>query len=98
MESIDQTSFQFDPAYGIATGVMAAIMVFGISLDLKWDHFKRVLQNPRAIAVGLVAQFIILPAIAYAVGQWMVTTPSIALGLLLVAACPGGAISNFLTA
>jgi BASS family bile acid:Na+ symporter len=97
MESIDQATFNFSPTIGLAVAVMVGFLVFAVALDLTWAQFRRVLQAPKAPGVGLLAQFIMLPAVAYGIGLLMVDTASIALGLLLVACCPAGALSNYLT-
>jgi bile acid:Na+ symporter, BASS family len=96
MEGIDQAQFNFSPTVGVAVGVMVGFLVFAMALDLTWDQFHRVLRRPKAPLIGLVAQYLILPGVAFAVGL-TVYTPSIALGLLLVACCPAGALSNYLT-
>lgn len=97
MERIDQAMFEFDPKFGIIIGVLVAIMVFAVALDLRWDQFLRVFRNPKAPLIGLIAQLVILPAVAFAIGRYVVDTPSVALGLLLVASCPGGSVSNYMT-
>jgi BASS family bile acid:Na+ symporter len=97
MSTIDQAHLDFDPRIGIVIGVMVAIMVFGVALDLRWDQFRRVLRSPRAPVVGFIAQLVILPAIAYVISRTLVHTPSAAVGLLLVACCPGGSVSNYMT-
>ncbi len=97
MQTIDQAQFQFDPRAGIVIGVMVAIMVFGVALDLRWEQFRRILRDPRAPIVGLLAQFVVLPGIAFAISCVFIRTPSVALGLLLLASCPGGAVSNYMT-
>lgn len=97
MEPIDQALFNFSPRAGLAVAVMVGFLVFAVALDLTWDQFRRVLRNPRAPGVGLLAQYLILPAAAFGIGMLMAATPSIALGLLLVSCCPAGALSNYLT-
>jgi BASS family bile acid:Na+ symporter len=97
MGAIDQAPFNFNPAVALAVAVMVGFLVFAVALDLTWDQFRRVLRAPRAPLIGLVAQFLILPAVAFGVGLLMADTPSIALGLLLVTCCPAGALSNYLT-
>jgi BASS family bile acid:Na+ symporter len=97
MEAIDQAAFNFNPQIGLAVAVMVGFLVFAVALDLTWDQFRRVVRNPKAPGIGLLAQYLILPAAAFAVGLLMADTPSIALGLLLVACCPAGALSNYLT-
>lgn len=97
MEGIDQAQFNFSPTAGIAVALMVGFLVFAVALDVKWAQFRRVLEAPRAPGIGLLAQFLVLPAIAFLVGRFAVDTPSVALGLLLVACCPGGALSNYFT-
>jgi len=76
---------------------MVGFLVFAVALDLTWDQFRRVLKKPKAPGMGLLAQYLILPGVAFGIGLLMASTPSIALGLLLVACCPAGALSNYLT-
>jgi BASS family bile acid:Na+ symporter len=97
MQAIDQATFNFNPQIGLAVAVMVGFLVFAVALDLTWDQFRRVFRRPRAPGIGLLAQYLILPAVAFGVGLLMADTPSIALGLLLVACCPAGALSNYLT-
>ena len=97
MDDIDQIPFNFDPRIGMMVGVMVGFLVFAVSLDLTREKLLRVFKRPKAPTIGLVAQFGILPAIAFLVGLYLTEAPSIALGLLLVTCCPGGALSNYLT-
>lgn len=94
---IDQVrlSFQQDSLW-LLNGVLALIM-FGIALDLRAEDFRRVLKSPRGPLIGLGAQFFILPAATFVLTLILRPTPSIALGMILIAACPGGILSNFLT-
>jgi BASS family bile acid:Na+ symporter len=97
LEAIDQVPFNFDPRIGLIVGIMVGFLVFAVALDLTWEDVRRVLERPKAPAVGLVAQFGILPAVAFGAGVHLTDVPSVALGLLLVTCCPGGALSNYLT-
>jgi BASS family bile acid:Na+ symporter len=97
MHAIDQAQFNFSPTIGLAVAVMVGFLVFAVALDLTWEQLCRVLKKPKAPGVGLLAQYVILPGVAFGVGLLMVDTPSIALGVLLVACCPAGALSNYLT-
>lgn len=94
MDAIDQAPFNFSPTVGLVVAVMVGFLVFAVALDLTWDQFYRVLRRPRAPLIGLAAQFLVLPGVAFAVAVTTVDTPSIALGLLLVTCCPAGALSN----
>jgi BASS family bile acid:Na+ symporter len=97
MDDINQIPFNFDPRIGMIVGGMVGFLVFAVSLDLTWEMLLRVIKRPKAPTIGLVAQFGILPAIAFLAGLYLTDAPSIALGLLLVTCCPGGALSNYLT-
>jgi BASS family bile acid:Na+ symporter len=97
MDDINQIPFDFDPRIGLIVGIMVGFLVFAVSLDLTWDKLLRVLKRPKSPTIGLVAQFGILPAIAFLAGLYLTDAPSIALGLLIVTCCPGGALSNYLT-
>ena len=97
MDEINQIPFNFDPRIGLIVGIMVGFLVFAVSLDLTWDKLLRVLKRPKAPTIGLIAQYGILPAIAFLTGLFLIDEPSIALGLLLVTCCPGGALSNYLT-
>jgi BASS family bile acid:Na+ symporter len=72
-------------------------MMLGVSLELKIDDFKRILISPKAPFIGLFAQFILLPAVTFLLVMVIKPYPSVALGMMLVAACPGGNLSNVIT-
>ncbi len=74
-----------------------AIIMFGVALDLRPADFKRLWQFPKASLLGIFSQFILLPALTFLLILLIQPKPSIALGMILVAACPGGNISNFMT-
>ncbi len=100
---IDQVKLNFNPQGLMIINAAIGLMMLGVSLDLKLDDFKRVLKAPKAPAIGLVAQFLLLPALTFllililkAIPS-MALYPSMALGMILVAACPGGNLSNIVT-
>ena len=71
------------------------MLTLGLSLDV--DDFKQVVVHPRAIAIGLFCQMVLLPAIAFAlISKWGLP-PELAVGIMILAACPGGITSNLLT-
>ncbi|MRI02014.1 bile acid:sodium symporter family protein [Kriegella sp. EG-1] len=74
-----------------------ALVMFGIALEISFKDFKNLFRNPRPVFTGVFSQFIILPAVTYILVFFINPAPSIALGMLMVAACPGGNISNFIT-
>lgn len=71
-------------------------IMYGVALNLKIDDFKAVLRKPRAPLVGLISQFFLLPFLTLLLVLWLEPCASIALGMFMVAACPGGNISNFM--
>lgn len=95
--SIDQVRINFNQDNLWALNVCLALIMFGVALDLKVADFKRLVESPRASIVGLASQFILLPFVTFLLVVLIQPQPSIALGMMLVAACPGGNISNFLT-
>ena len=75
---------------------MAAIM-FGLGTTLTPADFRRVLRRPRAAAVGLVGQLVAVPLIAVGAASLMDLEPLFAVGLVIIAACPGGVLSNLVS-
>jgi len=71
--------------------------MFGIALDLPWSKFKAVFKQPKSIIAGLTAQLILLPLFTYFLIIVFKPQASIALGMILIASCPGGNISNFIS-
>ena len=68
--------------------------MFGLGLALTTADFARVLRFPRAVVVGLLVQTIVLVAVAFAITQLFELSPMLAVGLMLLAASPGGALAN----
>lgn len=74
-----------------------ALMVLGLALDVRPRDFLNVAKTPKAPLIGLVAQFLLLPAFTCLLTLILDLPSGIELGMILVAACPGGALSNFIT-
>jgi BASS family bile acid:Na+ symporter len=94
---IDAVRLNFSPENLQVLNIAIAVIMFGVALDIHPNDFRSVMRSPRASLVGLGCQFLLLPAIAFGLCLLLKPRPSIALGLMLVAACPGGNFSNFLT-
>ena len=75
-----------------------ATMVYAVSLDLRPDDFHYVARHPLAVGIGLLAQFVLLPAATWALTMVLDLPPATEAAMMLVAACPGGALSNVVTA
>ena len=93
--SVDQ--FQMSPMALLALNAVLAFMMFGVSLGLRKSDFVNVLRRPVAPITGLVAQFLLLPAITCLATWALDVSPGLALGMILVACCPGGTFSNVMT-
>lgn len=77
-------------------GASLIIIMFGMGLSLTIDDFKRVVTYPKAVLIGLVNQLILLPAIGFLLVSVFAMSEEVAIGLILLAACPGGPTSNLI--
>ena len=79
--------------------IVLAFVMFGVALGIKPSSFLDIIRRPKSMAIGIICQIILLPALTFLLTitfkNWI--SPMVALGMLLVAACPGGNISNFIT-
>ena len=96
-EAIDQVRLNFNPQAQLGLNLVLALVMFGIALDLKVADFKAALRTPKALAIGMISHHLLFPAFTFVLIQLIRPAPSIALGMLLVASCPAGHISNFFT-
>jgi len=94
---IDQVRLNFNPTGIAIINAAIGLMMLGVALELKFDDFKRIVMSPKAPSIGLMAQFVLLPALTFVLVSIIRPHPSIALGMMLVAACPGGNLSNIIT-
>ncbi|MEK5184948.1 bile acid:sodium symporter family protein [Solibacillus sp. FSL W7-1324] len=94
---IDTIQINFNETALLIMNIVIGFIMFGVALDLQVSDFKRSLKTPKPALIGLACQFFLLPAITFVLVSIIQPIPSIALGLFLVAACPGGNLSNFLT-
>ena len=81
----------------IILAISLIIIMFGMGLSLLKDDFIRILQNPTAVIIGLLSQIILLPIIAYVLISLLGADTDIAIGIMILAACPGGPTSNLIT-
>ncbi|MAY40571.1 MULTISPECIES: bile acid:sodium symporter family protein [Spongiibacter] len=80
----------------VLNGILAG-MIFGVSMGLKGEDLLRVIRKPKAPVAGLIAQFLLLPAATGLLTWWFGVEPELALGMILIASCPGGTFSNIMT-
>ncbi len=99
LEALNAVSINFGQGGMTIVNFILAFVMFGVALGIKPQTFKDVFKNPKSVIVGIILQWVGLPAVTFAIAlalsPWI--TPMIALGMILVASCPGGNISNFIS-
>ncbi len=96
-ENLDTIKINFDSESLFFLNLALAIIMFGVALNITISDFLLIIKNPKSVLVGVFSQFIVLPAFTFLLVILIQPSPSIALGMFMVAACPGGNISNFMT-
>ncbi len=99
LQVLDDLRLNFTQSSLFVLNLTLAFIMFGVALEIKVEHFKKVVWNPKSTIVGVFSQFFLLPFITFLVAFLLrhYITPTIALGMILVASCPGGNISNFMS-
>ncbi|WP_438988840.1 bile acid:sodium symporter family protein [Polaribacter sp.] len=92
---IDSIKINFDTSGLWVLNIAIAIIMFGVALGISIDDFKRLFKNPKILFVGVLSQFVLLPAFTFIAILIIKPHPSFALGMMMIAACPGGNVSNF---
>jgi BASS family bile acid:Na+ symporter len=92
---IDAIKINFDSSELWLLNIAIAIIMFGVALGISINDFKRLLKKPKILFVGVLSQFILLPACTFLAIIIIEPHPSFALGMMMIAACPGGNVSNF---
>jgi len=99
LSSLDNVHIALSGGTGVIMSVVLALIMFGIALDIKWETLKNIFKNPKSILTGVCLQWIGLPLVTFLIIMLLtpMLTPMVCLGMLLVASCPGGNISNFIS-
>jgi BASS family bile acid:Na+ symporter len=95
--AVDAIQLNFNRTGLTVINAVIGLMMFGVALDMRGADFRRLIAAPKAPLIGLVSQFLLLPALTFGLVWVLGPIPSIALGMLLVASCPGGNLSNLMT-
>ena len=84
---------------GIAPHVslLLGIVMFGMGMTLRGSDFRRILEHPRDVCIGVLAQFTVMPLLAWLLAKGFALSPDLAVGVILVGTCPGGTSSNVMT-
>jgi len=95
MDPIADISLSFSPASLRVLNLCLAFIMFGVALSLSPRHFRALLRQPGSVVIGLFSQWVVLPALTFLLVLTLRPPPAIALGMFLVASCPGGNLSNY---
>jgi BASS family bile acid:Na+ symporter len=97
IQNIDsiQINFNYDNLWLV--NLTLSLVMFGVALDIRVSDFTNLLKSPKAVIVGIISQFVLIPLVTWLLILTSSPVPSVALGMIMVAACPGGNISNFMT-
>jgi BASS family bile acid:Na+ symporter len=97
--ALDHIRLNFSPESLLSLNIALAFIMFGVALEIKLEHFKKLIQDPKSAIIGFASQFLALPFITFllVIAFQKFLSPTMALGMILVAACPGGNISNFIS-
>jgi bile acid:Na+ symporter, BASS family len=98
LAGIDSIRLNFSEGGLLYMNITLACIMFGVAMEIKMDNFRKIFEYPKSAILGIISQFIILPALTFALVVMLNPPPSIAMGMILIAACPGGNISNFISA
>lgn len=94
---LDKIRLNLSSGSMMVINITLAFIMFGVALNMRLDGFKQLMKRPRPIIAGFMSQFILLPFVSFLLILWLKPPPSVALGMVLVAACPGGNVSNFIS-
>ncbi|HSL86706.1 MAG TPA: bile acid:sodium symporter, partial [Bacteroidales bacterium] len=99
LKMLDTVDLRFSQDGLFILNITIAIIMFGVALGIKTKNFVDVFKKPASVIVGFISQFVLLPALTFliVVSFRNYITPAVGLGMILVASCPGGNISNFMS-
>jgi len=99
LQQLDPIRINFSASGMHAINIVLGFIMFGVALGIKPDHFKGLIKEPKSAIFGLISQVFALPFMTFllVLSLSSLITPTVAMGMILVAACPGGNISNFMT-
>lgn len=97
LDNIQEQPMKFSESDLMILNITLAFIMFGVALGISKSDFKNILKFPRSIITGYLAQFLFLPLVTFLFVVIAKLPMQLSLGMILVAACPGGNISNFIT-
>ena len=97
LEQLDAVQLNFNQGSVNIMNVAIAFIMFGVALSIKPQHFKTLALNPKPVILGVISQYVLLPALTFLLVMIIRPSTAVALGMILVAACPGGNVSNLIS-
>lgn len=96
MHPVDTLQLHFNPGQMSVLNMAMAFLMFSVALDVRFSDFKKVVDFPQSVGVGLLAQFLVFPLLTMAIIAVFKPPVSVAMGMVLVSMCPSGNMTNFL--
>ena len=97
LQTIDDIRINFNSDNLWLVNLTLSLVMFGVALDIRMSDFTNLMKSPKPVLVGIISQFVLIPLVTYLLILGTSPVPSVAMGMIMVAACPGGNISNFMT-
>lgn len=99
LASLDSVTLNLGNGTGLVMSIVLGLIMFGIAIGIKTETLKNVFTNPKSILTGIALQWFGLPIVTFIIiiALHSMLTPMVCLGMILVASCPGGNISNFIS-
>ncbi len=98
LEQLDSVRINFGQGTVNIMNFAIAFIMFGVALGINPKHFSNIINKPKSAIVGIISQYFLLPALTYLLVLILKPSTAVALGMILVASCPGGNVSNMISA
>lgn len=98
MDELNQIQLNFNQDSVNIMNLAIAFIMFGVALSIRPHHFRAVIMHPKPMVIGVISQYVLLPALTYLLVLIIRPSTPVAMGMILVAACPGGNVSNLISA
>ncbi len=97
MNSLDSVQINANSGSLLVLKLCLAFILFSLAIDIKKEDFKTLYSSPKSVIIGCVSQIILLPFLTFILVLWLKPTASIAMGMIMVAACPCGNMSTYVS-
>jgi BASS family bile acid:Na+ symporter len=97
LAELDKVRLNFSDSGLLVMNIILALIMFGVALEINVASFKHIFLKPKSLIVGLISQYVLLPAATFLLILLIKPSPAVAFGMILVASCPSGNIANFLS-